>query len=460
MATKLEKMALNAQKREAQSMFFSPSELLKMVDIDPSGNIRTDYDIETLVKAIQFAGEVHEPLEIRRTDSEDSTDKPYMIASDGHRRYYAIKWMVENNKHKTILDVPASLIVGRPSTVEATLRQLSSGTDNGKKLLCPLEEAKGFLILIRNKFVEDHKALSRKINKTPQYIYARMCLLQAECLHPFIDAVGLNICETLARTFIKEDEQPWLLTLVSQLATISEEIDKKTGEMVEKITVHPDGLSLAADICNRHGLDKKEAAMRKLKGEPEPTTEADPDTPPSSNSDGSVTPVADGTTTTDPANTKRGNVVTGDPSGTSTQRALAALPASVARVLVQSGSKLETALANIAASDDPIVIAARANMPSFTDTTKMWHWFRQASETSDRSKLLVSYGVLVGAMASAGMEDDNPIQAARNALANVVPTPTEPEPETAEVVETAPSSAVAKKARKQAKTTAETVDAA
>lgn len=258
MATKAQIMAANAAKRQAELIYFSPSDLLKKVHIDPSRNIRTDYDTETLAKAIKADGQIFEPLEIHRSDKADKTKKPYTMGSDGNRRYFAIEWLVNHKKASGILDVPCLLIPGRPSRIEATLRQLATGTGQGKKLLDPLEEARGFLVLIQEGYAENEKAVAKKIDRTPQHVYARLCLLDATCIHPLIETVGLNTCETLARAFVKPEEKKWLPKLVKQMATID-----KDG----RVTIKPEGLQMAKEICNRNKRpDLKNAAMARLKG--------------------------------------------------------------------------------------------------------------------------------------------------------------------------------------------------
>ena len=257
MATKAQRIAANLDRQKNELIYFPAADLIKNVHIDPSKNIRTDYDVETLARVILRDGEIFEPLEIRRADKLDKTKKPYVLGSDGNRRYFAAEWLVDHKKSNGILDVPCKVIAHRPTAIEATLKQLSTGSGRGKKLLHPLEEAQGYVILLAEGYTKDHKALAKKQDVTPQHIYARITLLNTRILHPLIETVGLNLCETLARVFVTPEEKPWLKKLVKLMVTID-----KDG-VVTKI---PEGIALAADIANRHGTPARDAAMAKLKG--------------------------------------------------------------------------------------------------------------------------------------------------------------------------------------------------
>ena len=247
-------------KREARKLVAS-------VGIVKGLNIRLErnYKTEQFAEEIAAAGEIYEPIRIRKPVAGEDVDlgkAPWVVAGDGHRRVMALRHIAEHMPAVLLKlkPVPCFVVKDARNEVELMLRTGGGEGTVAKTQLEPLEQAIGYQRLKDAGLSPD--GIGKRVGRRSQHVRSRLKLLNApQEVHDAIPIIGTNQAENIAfrHESTGREFQIFLTSLAVRAKAAKDESDEDTRRHSSLLSI------LVGDAIFRHGRERKDIAVEEIK---------------------------------------------------------------------------------------------------------------------------------------------------------------------------------------------------
>ena len=235
--------------------------LVTSVGIVKGLNIRLErnYKTEQFAKEIRAAGEIYEPIRIRKPVAGEEVDLSkarWVVAADGHRRVIALRHMAKHTPKalKALKPVLCLVVEDAGNEVELMLRTGSGEGKAAKELLEPLEQAIGYQRLRDRGMSPDR--IGEIVGKQGQHVRQRLKLLKAPPeVRDAIPIIGTSKAENIAfrHETTGREFQIFLADFAIKATEETNQAKKRTMEL------------LVQDAIAQHGKERKDAAVTEIK---------------------------------------------------------------------------------------------------------------------------------------------------------------------------------------------------